>query len=344
MPKVKPTNSKATGHVRNTNPNHHAKVPAALKHIPAHFIQSWGDRSYKYKQEVVVSEDPPPSSPSPPPPPPQLRPLAIAPPQGWRARKALHPTSQVDVDTPPPPSPLVVVKEEDIDYGVAGLEGRLSDYRTAKSELRDDFPEYMYPSSRSTSPDILPLPDIVVTRSDSMSPSPPSSPLTPPRSPPPRVQSSPAHITSFTALEQYPADSRTHRRSRSHPYSVPPPSNCGVRRRSLYDAISRRQLPRPVRDPRRVVKFEIDDRDSAYGSRYDWRDLRAPRDSISVAAMERRRSPSPIIPDIVLPRFVERNEHNKPVRLPSFCRLRASEEPPSPSHRQTSHLAYFSDY
>ena len=87
-------------------------------------------------------------------PPPQIRSPAVVPP-GWKARTALHPTLQVDDRaTPPSPpcSPLVVVKEEDIDRGVAGFEERSSYYRACQSEPRDDFPEHMYPSSRSASP------------------------------------------------------------------------------------------------------------------------------------------------------------------------------------------------
>lgn len=286
-------------------------------------------------------------------PPPQIRSPAVVPP-GWKARTALHPTLQVDDRaTPPSPpcSPLVVVKEEDIDRGVAGFAERSSYYRACQSEPRDDFPEHMYPSSRSASPESFHLPGIVVTKSDSASPSPPSSPLTPPYSPPQRVRSSPADITSFYVPDPRPLDSRTHRRSRSQPFSVPPQSKCGDGRRPLYDAISRRQLPLPTTtNRRRRVTFDLGgcDYDSGDQSPYDWRDLQSTHDSILVSTTERRydpyrRSPTPVIPDVVLPRFVERNELNGAIPLPSFYKPPASEEPPSPPLRHTPHLAYFSD-
>ncbi|KAI0709682.1 hypothetical protein C8T65DRAFT_695669 [Cerioporus squamosus] len=356
MPKVKSTKSTVagSGHAATTKPNHHTRVPAALKHIPAQFLQSWGDRSYQ--KGGGVSKLPSPLSPTPtPPPPPLVRRPEVAPPQGWKVEKALHPSLQFEFDTPPPPpppSPLVVVKEEDIDYGVRGLEERFSDLRACKSEHRDDFPEHMYPSSRSVSPESFHLPGIVVTKSDSMSLSPPSSPLTPPRTPPLAQcpYSSPAYSTSFNVPKEYPSDSRTHKRSHSDPYNAPPESNGGARRRTLYDAISRRQLPRPnVIDQWRIIESEDDEYKYAHQSRYDWRDLRAPRDSISVATTERRyspycrRSPIPVLPKLVLPWFVEENDRNKHVPLPSFYQPAASEEPPSISHRPTSHPAYFSD-
>ncbi len=41
MPKVKSVKSTGSGHAATTKPNHHTRVPAALKHIPAqvsHFV------------------------------------------------------------------------------------------------------------------------------------------------------------------------------------------------------------------------------------------------------------------------------------------------------------------
>ncbi|TFK81319.1 hypothetical protein K466DRAFT_569104 [Polyporus arcularius HHB13444] len=349
MPKVKSVKSTGSGHAATTKPNHHTRVPAALKHIPAQFLQSWGDRSYQKGGGVLTSLLPLPL-PTPPPPPLVRRP-DFAPPQGWKVKKACHPTLQSETTVPPPSPPRSPkVKKEDIDCGVAGLEGRFSDYQACKSERRDDSSTYN--SSRSASPETLRLPGIMVTNSDSMSPSPPSSPLTPPQTPPlvRRPFSSPVHDVSSDVLKEYPTQLRAHRRSHSHPYTPPPQSNCGAGRPTLFDAISRRQLPPPdAVDQWRVVKCEPDGQNVAPQSRYDWRDLRAPRDSISVAATEHRyspysrRSPTPVLPELDLPSFVEKNRRNGPVPLPSFYVPAASEEPPSVSHRQTSHSAYFSD-